>query len=636
MSREKKYSIQNKDREIEVSDAILTLGQPDEAKIEWPLSRGVARYFFLLSLFVLAIFLTRFVYLNGYKGKEYQELSYRNSIRSIIIPAPRGVIADRFGASLTNNIPSIDLVLTPLDVPEGEEAKNNLKSELKKLGVAEDVLQTVFTDFNARSSRYILLQQNISQEAALIFLEQNEKFPGVTLFKTTKRNYVDGPVFAHVIGYEGKIHEEELALYPSYSLTDTIGKQGIEKSYETALRGEYGYQQAEVDSLGRIKKDLGIIQPKTGKDLILHIDADLQRKLTDEMLKQLQTAGIKRGAAVAIDPRTGAVRALVSLPSFDNNFFAKGITGEEYRGLIEDENRPLFNRALSGAYPPGSTIKPLHASAALAEKLIDPEQEIESKGGIQVGSFFFGDWKAHGFTDMRRAIAVSSDVYFYSIGGGYGGVPGLGIERMKKYDTLFGYGELSGIDIGGEVPGLMPDKAWKQDKVGERWYIGDDYNSSIGQGFITTTAVQIANSIATIANGGTLYVPKIVAGVGFVGGPLEESLPEIKRKLPIEDSVFQIVREGMRETVTDGTAQPLKELPVQVAGKTGTAQFGSQEKTQGWFVSFAPYDTTPEIVIAILFEGQDKTLTYNGVPVTKAVYEWYFSEEQKEKRKNAL
>jgi penicillin-binding protein 2 len=182
----------------------------------------------------------------------------------------------------------------------------------------------------------------------------------------------------------------------------------------------------------------------------------------------------------------------------------------------------------------------------------------------------------------------------------------------------------------------MPDKAWKQEKMGERWYIGDDYNSSIGQGFITTTAVQIANSIATIANGGTLYVPRVVAGLRDSEGNFQEYQPEVKRKLPIEASAFQIVREGMRETVTDGTAQPLKDLPVQVAGKTGTAQFGSQEKTQGWFVSFAPYDTPPEIVIAILFEGQDKTLTYNGVPVTKAVYEWYFSEEQKEKRKNAL
>ncbi len=632
MLNNKKYFFKNKGQSVEVTDAILTLSEPDKAKIEWPLSRAVFKSFFVLALIVLVTFAGRFLYLNVYKGSEYQLLSYRNSIRSIIIPAPRGIIADRFGTPLTNNIPSIDLILTPIDVPEGESEKKNLQTELQKLGVEEQIIGNVFQNFDKRSPKQILLRQNISQEEALIFLERSDRLPGVTLFKTTKRNYVDGSVFSHVIGYEGKIHEEELKLNPTYSLVDTIGKQGIEKSYESVLRGEYGYSQVEVDSLGRIKKDLGVIQPKTGKDLILNIDEALQKKITDEMQRQLETAGIKRGAAVAIDPRNGAVRALVSLPSFDNNLFAKGITSEEYKKLIEDENRPLFNRAIAGAYPPGSTIKPVHAAAALAENLIDPEYEIESRGGIQVGSFFFGDWKAHGFTDMRRAIAVSSDVYFYSIGGGYGGVPGLGIDRMKKYDNLFGYGEIAGIDIGGENPGFLPDKNWKKEKIGESWYLGDDYNSSIGQGFITATALQIANSIAALANGGTLYVPKIVGGIKDADGTIDWQEGEIKRQINLDQNIFTVVREGMRETITDGTAQPLKDLPVMVAGKTGTAQFGSQEKTQGWFVSYAPYNETPEIVLAILFEGQDKDLTYNGVPVTKQVYEWYFSQEQQEKR----
>lgn len=630
--REQRYKILHNRRYAEINDAVLTLSEPDRAKIEWPLRRNVFQTFLFIALAVLFIFALRFFYLNVYKGQEYQGMSHRNSIRSVIIPAPRGFILDRFGTPLVNNIPSIDLVLTPIDVPEGEEERKLLRQELANLQVPEDVLEKVFHELDMRSPKQILLKQNIPQEEALVFLEKSKRLPGVTLFKTTQRNYIDGPVFAHIIGYEGKIYEAELQDHPDYHLTDTIGKQGIEKSYESDLRGQYGFQQGEVDSLGRIKKDLGIIQPIPGADLILNIDADLQKKLTDEMLRQLETAGIKRGAAVALDPETGAVRALVSLPSFDNNLFAKGISQSDYQALANSEDKPLFNRVVAGAYAPGSTIKPLHASAALAEHLIDPEYEIESRGGIQIGSFFFGDWKAHGFTDMRRAIAVSSDVYFYSIGGGYGGVPGLGIERMKKYDSLFGYGSLTGIDIPGEVPGFLPDPEWKQKKFGERWYIGDDYNSSIGQGYITATALQVANSITPIANGGTLYKPKIVKSIREVNGTERQIEPEVIRSHFIDPSVLQVVREGMRETVTDGTATPLQQTVVPVAGKTGTAQFGSQERTQGWFVSFAPYDTKPELVLAVLFEGQDKALTYNGVPVTQAVYNWYFSEEQRQKR----
>ncbi len=632
--KDKRYHIFHNRRYAEINDAVLTLSEPDRARIEWPLQRRIFRLFLMLSLGVLIIFGARFLYLNVYKGSEYQRMSYRNSIRSIIIPAPRGFIVDRFETPLVNNIPSIDLVRTPIDVPENEGERAAVREELKNLQVPEETLEAAFTQLDSRSPKPVLLKQNISQEESLIFLERSKRLPGVTLFKTTKRNYIDGAVFSHIIGYEGKIHEKELEGNPDYHLTDTIGKQGIEKSYESDLRGEYGFQQGEVDSMGRIKKDLGVIQPIPGADLILHIDADLQRKLTDEMLRQLQTAGIKRGAAVAIDPRNGAVRALVSLPSFDNNLFAKGITQADYSALSTNPDEPLFNRAITGAYPPGSTIKPLHAAAALSEKLIDPEKEIESRGGIQIGNFFFGDWKAHGFTDMRRAIAVSSDVYFYSIGGGYGDVPGLGIERMKKYDSLFGYGSLTGIDIPGEAPGFLPDPEWKKKRFNERWYIGDDYNSAIGQGYITATALQVANSITPFANGGTLYKPKIVDKVREVDGKERLVNPEVIRSNFVEPSTIQVVREGMRQTVTEGTAMLLQQTAVPVAGKTGTAQFGSQERTQGWFVSFAPYDTDPELVMAVLFEGQDQALTYNGVPVTKAVYDWYFSEEQKQKRAN--
>ncbi|MGB4943408.1 MAG: penicillin-binding transpeptidase domain-containing protein, partial [Candidatus Moraniibacteriota bacterium] len=318
----------------------------------------------------------------------------------------------------------------------------------------------------------------------------------------------------------------------------------------------------------------------------------------------------------ALDPRSGAVRALVSYPGYDNNLFSGGIASDEYAALIENLAHPLFNRVTSGEYPPGSTIKPVIAAAALAERIVTPATTIESRGGISVGKFFFGDWKAHGFTDFRRAIAVSSDVYFYTLGGGYGGIAGLGMERMKHYEQMFGYGAVTGIDLPGEVDGFLPDPDWKMETIGERWYIGDDYHAAIGQGFVTATPLQIVNSIAAIANGGTLYVPHVRDG-NWVSKPV-----------PISPDILSVVREGMRETVTEGTAQSLQTLPVAVAGKTGTAQYGNEDKTHGWFVSFAPYEH-PELALIVLVEGQPKDSTYHAVPITKAVYEWYFSREIK-------
>jgi penicillin-binding protein 2 len=256
---------------------------------------------------------------------------------------------------------------------------------------------------------------------------------------------------------------------------------------------------------------------------------------------------------------------------------------------------------------------------------VNENTQIESRGGINVGKFFFGDWKAHGFTDIRRAIAVSSDVFFYSVGGGYGNISGLGMKRMKNYENLFGYGNKTGIDIPGEADGFIPDPEWKQDKIGERWYIGDDYHAAIGQGFVTATPLQILNAVSAIANGGTLYAPKIVSQIRSTDGTITSVPGEIIRKDFVNKDILRVVREGMRAAVTDsrGTAQSLNTLPVAVAGKTGTAEFGADKKTHGWFVSFAPYEN-PSLAMIVLVEGQGEE-GYNAVPVTKDVYDWYFS-----------
>lgn len=611
---------------IEIDDAVLTVTEKDAAKMEWPLNRNVSLWFFFGMFLLLIVLGGRVFYLSVIKGSEYRAIALRNSLRAVIIPAPRGIMYDISGKSLVHNVPSMDVVLIPADVPEDREKQEAMK---RLLGVTfsldETVLNEAFEKIDQRSTLPVLLKERISQEETLLFLSRSRDLPGASLYKTTQRNYVDSLIFSHILGYEGKIRKEELAAHPDYLLTDSIGKQGIEKSYESALRGKHGFQRVEVDAFGQVKKDLGMVQPTPGQDLILNIDADLQKKLFDSLQEILEKNSLKRAAAVALDPRSGAVRALVSLPSFDNNLFASGISGDEYRNLINDPSEPLFNRVVSGEYPPGSTIKPVLAAAALTEGVVDEHTQIESRGGISIGNFFFGDWKAHGFTDIRRAIAVSSDVFFYTVGGGYGNIRGLGMDRMKKYEELFGYGEKTGIDLLGEAEGLIPDAAWKQEKIGERWYIGDDYHAAIGQGFVTATPLQVLNSVAAIANGGTLYSPQIVSQIRASDGKVTALQPKIIRQGFVSPDILRIVREGMRETITEGTAQPLKDLPVAVAGKTGTAQFGSNNQTHGWFVSFAPYED-PKLAMIVLVEGQGEE-GYNAVPVTKEVYQWYFSRE---------
>ncbi len=608
----------------EIDDAVLTVTEEDAARLEWPLSKGWFRSIWWLSFLVLAVLAGRVFVLNTVQGEKYQGMSERNSLRMLTIPAPRGIIYDRTGQALVQNIPTLDLAVVPSDLPREEGDRVRERELLRSIiDIDQEVASSVF-GAKGNTASPVLLKSRLTQEEMLIFLSRQADFPGVVLMRSAEREYRDGTIFSHLIGYEGKIRQQELDDYPEYGLSDMIGKEGIEKSYESFLRGKNGADRVEVDALGKIKKELGSVQPVPGNDIILHIDAELQKKIFDSLSMLLETKNLKRAAAVAMNPETGGVLALVSLPSYDNNLFSGGIDQKHYEELLTDDARPLFNRAVSGEYPPGSTIKPVVAAAALAEGVVNEHTEIESRGGISIGKFFFGDWKAHGFTDIRRAIAVSSDVYFYSVGGGYGSVPGLGMRRMKAYEEFFGYGKKTGIDIPGEADGFLPDPDWKQRRFGERWYIGDDYHAAIGQGFVTATPLQILNSIATIGNGGILREPRLVSHIRDASGKLSPVESPVVRRDFVDANILRIVREGMRETVTEGTAQPLKDLPVAVAGKTGTAQFGTGKDTHGWFVSFAPYEK-PEIALIVLVEGQGEE-GYNAVPVTKEVYQWYFGD----------
>lgn len=607
----------------EIEDYVFSITQDDAAKIERPLGKKKIQIFWIIIIVSISALAARTFYLNGIKGKYYQEIAKGNSIQSIIIKAPRGKIFDRSGRNvLVNNVPSLDAVFISAYLPKSSEQRQEISEKLSKIFQINQ--GEILAKFNSEGVSFnpVLLKENISQDESLVFLEKSQEFPGIALEKTAIRQYPDGSIFSHILGYEGKIEKKEYEENTNYLLTDYIGKQGIEKTYEKYLKGVNGADQVEVDSRGNIKKQRGIINPKPGSDLILNIDAELQKKMHESLNSMLETSGTKTAAAVAIDPKDGGVLGLVSLPSYDNNLFSSQISQADYLNLINNTDKPLFNRAISGEYPPGSTIKPLISIAGLSEGVINESTVVNCPGVINIGSYHFGDWKTHGAVNVRDAIAESCDVFYYSVGGGYGNIDALGMDRMKIYENNFGLGNKLGIDIPGESSGLIPNAQWKLDKLKERWYTGDDYHASIGQGFITATPLQIANYIAAIANGGTLYQPMIVSQIKKNSGETAAVGPKIIGKNLASQNIIKIVQEGMRQTVTAGTAQTLKTLPVEVAGKTGTAQFGSENKTHSWFVSYAPYNN-PTIAMVVLAEGGGEGHSA-ALPATKEIYEWYF------------
>lgn len=566
---DKKYSIgDNKSQKAEVEDSILTISEEEAALIENPFNKRVLQLFWSFVVIILALMSLRVFYLTIVKGDHYAKIAKGNSVRSIPIKAPRGKIFDRYGTVLVNNMPSMDAVFVPIDLPDNKSDKSNVAEQVAKiLNMDKDDILNIFSSADKNSSRPVLLKEKINQNESLMLMEKSTGLAGIKIEKTATRKYVDSLIFSHILGYEGKIIQDELENHPDYLMTDYIGKQGLEKSYEYYLRGDYGAKKVEVNSLGKIKKEIEVIDPKPGSDLILNVDAKLQKKVFDTLSNFVQNEEIKAASAVAIDPRDGGILALASVPSYDNNLFASGISSQDYRKLAQNPANPMFNRAISGEYPPGSTIKPLIAGAALEEDIINAQTRIESRGGIQVGDYFFGDWKTHGYTDLRRAIAVSSDVYFYSIGGGYGGVRGLGMKKMKYYDNAAGLGNKTGIDIPGEASGFIPDPEWKKEIIGERWYVGNSYHASIGQGYITATPLQIANYISAIANGGILYKPRVVFQIKKNSGDVVVNAAKINKKLPISKKNLDIVKEGMRMTVTEGTAKTLNDMQMKIAGK---------------------------------------------------------------------
>ena len=602
--------------------------------------RLLALYVIVLAAFaVLSLQLFR---LQIVRGDEFEARAQNNRLRTVQIPTQRGLIYDRNGKPLVENVPSFTVTLTPADVPE--ERRNAVYDTLAQLlGVQREELarQVALREAAGDPFSPIKVKTDVTREQVFTLQELRADLPGVEVTVETTRRYLGGPAMSHILGYVAGISAEQYQELrdEGYGINDEIGQTGVEATYEDVLRGRPGRKEVEIDAAGRELQVLSEVPPTPGSDVVLSIDADLQQAVDRILRESLGDTTTGTGSAVVMDVHTGEILALASLPTYDNNVFTSARNDEAIRRLLTDPARPLLNHAIGDNYPPGSTFKVITGSAALQEGVATPSTTIFGGGVLYVQNQEdpsvitpFYDWATLPFfMDFFQGLANSSDVYFYCLAGGCEDErhrldPGLGVNRLARYAREFGLGEPTGIDLPGEASGLVPDPAWKEQHFLElypdrpteaQWFLGDTYFFGIGQGFLTATPLQMARVAAAIANGGKVLEPTVVHRVqDQEGNATAGTDTEVVRQLSVSAENLEIMRRAMRYAVTNGTASRAEVPGVGVAGKTGTAEFGQVVRTTvggrnefneaGWFIGFAPYND-PQVAIAVYLQRDEKT-----------------------------
>lgn len=545
-----------------------------EGRIERPISKWAVRSLGIVFFFVAAIFSSRAAVLQIVHGDTYRAKADANHLDSVPIFSQRGIIYDRTGTELAWNT--------------APELANHLWfGSMLTAGTAGA------TDEHATTSETYLSEPYL-------------------------RSYIRKAGFGHLLGYVSYPLKDSKGLYYQ---NEFQGKAGIEGLFDKELNGANGTRLTETDALGNIAGESVIEPPKDGSSIILSIDAGVQSTLSDAIASLADNSGFVGGGGVIMDVRTGEILALTSYPEYDSQVLSLGDDVNKIRGYMTGVNKPLLNRVLSGLYTPGSIVKPFIALGALEEGVIDPNKKILSTGSISIPnpydaaqSTVFRDWRAHGWVDMRQALAVSSDVYFYEVGGGYKNEQkGLGIANIKKYSELFGLGTTTGIILGNEATGVIPDPQWKAANFnGEPWRLGDTYHTAVGQYGFQVTPIQVVRAVAALANNGTLLVPQILKGAP----------PEITSTISLHQENFQIVKEGMREGVVSGTAAALVFPDVAVAAKTGTAELGvAKQYVNSWTTGFFPYEN-PQYAFAVVMERGPVANTVGASFIMRQVIDW--------------
>ena len=543
--------------------------------------------------------------MNVFNGGFYQNRAASNVYKEVNIPAPRGAILDRFGSALVENRNSFSVFLASTDLVKMiREGSLDLNAYLAQLGKVLDLdpeeIRARLHRANFEKSNLVPISRNITPQQMIALIDL--KLPAVQVGADYIRDYTDAQIFSHVIGYTG----------PAENDNGVVGKVGLEAFYDEQLRGTDGSMIAYRDAQGKILDKKILYFASQGQELSTTIDAELQRYFYQRLQSGLASLGRDSGVGLAMNPKTGEILSLISLPSFDNNNLKK---------YLNAPHQPLFNRVISGSYNPGSTIKPLVALAALKENVVTPDFSVLSIGYIELPNPFnpdqpsrFVDWKPHGWVNLHSALARSSNVYFYEIGGGFKDLKGLGIERLGKYWQQFLFGVKTGVDLPSEAEGFLPNPVEKEARTGQIWRIGDTYNVSIGQGDLSVTPLQLLNFIGAIANGGKFYQPHLLLGAQPVILSDRSDLAEEIREVQI----------GMEDAVSKpyGTANLLWNLPMKAAGKTGSAQVSNNTKTNAFFVGYAPVED-PEISVLVLIENAREG-SLNAVPIAKDVLDWYY------------
>jgi penicillin-binding protein 2 len=600
--------------------------------------RVVVAVFFIGLL--LLILISRLFYLQIIQHKTYTTLSDENQLNLIPIEPNRGLIYDRNGVLLADNVPTFSLDVVPERITH---FKQSLASLQKIIAITpEDLKQYQRIRKQQRSNEGIPLKLNLTEQEVAHFYVNQYQFPGFHITGRLMRHYPLGDTMVSALGYVSRINEEELSKVDaaSYAATNYIGKIGIEKSYETLLHGQVGYQQVETDANGHVVRTLKRIPPVAGANLHLSLDSHLQ-KAAEEAL------GKDQGAVVAIEPTTGQVLAFVSNPRYDPNIFVRGVTTTEYKELQSDPERPLYNRPLRGLYPPGSTVKPFLALQLLEENIVSPETTMFDPGWFKLNNstHIYNDWKrsGHGTVNLHKAIVESCDVYFYTMS------MKMGIGRLHDIQNQFGLGQLTGLDVGEELAGVAPSPSWKRKTLKQAWYPGDTVNASIGQGYTLFTPLQVAAGIAAIANHGIRYQPRFIekwqqSDGTWITPPLIPLPPVVLQ----DESTWDKVIAAMQDVVESpaGTAHysfGLK-LAYSAAGKTGTAQvfrpksYGFEDspaipkkyRSHSWFISFAPVEK-PKIAVAVIVENHP----HQANSVARKVLDYYLLPDHGKSKESA-
>jgi len=540
-------------------------------------------YLSKVAILLFLVLLVQLWRLQIVKGDEYVKLAEENFVRFVYLSPQRGMIVDRNGVVLARDSPRFYLRVRP-----GELAD--------KAGFARDVARIVGMEPEEVLRRlgdvdekgWAVVKRDLERAEAIALEEWASVFAGISVETGVRRSYPFAEAAGNLTGYIGKVSRKDLEV--GYRLNDIIGKAGVELIYEEYLKGEKGGEEIVVNARGRKIKTLRRIEPIPGDNVVLTIDAELQKYCYELM-------GEKSGAVVVMDVNTGGILALVSKPSYDPNIFALGLSREEWEKLANDPSNPLQNRPLQGEYPPGSTFKVVVAAAALEARKVNPNEEITCTGSYRLGKWNFVCWKreGHGPISFIDAMAHSCDVYFYKIG------ERVGIDGLYAYGAYFGLGQKTGIDLPGEHAGLMPNPGWKRRYLHERWFRGDTLNLSIGQGYLLVTPLQIASLYGAIANGGYLLQPHVLDKIVTCDGNLKRAFKrKVIRRVPLSDTTLKLIKKSLEATVDYGTGRTCRIKGLKICGKTGTAQ-NPHGEDHAWFAAFAPADE-PRYVVAVLVE----------------------------------